>query len=152
MAEKKIGGRTFRVGHVLATDAIKLQVRLLKIIGGGVDRLPVILDGMGEKGRADPEAKARSDAAAVAALGDIFSKSDENQIAKLMSDIVSMSQINNPSGSWETADIDQDFTTQKADLFPVIVFVIQEVLGDFFGAALANGKLKSVLDQAKGLN
>lgn len=145
MAEKKFGGRTFRVNHVLATDAIKLQVRLLKIIGGGVDRLPVILAGMGEKGKADPAAKAASDAAAVAALADIFSKADPDGVAKLLSDIVSHSQINNPSGAWENADIDQDFTGHAKDLFPVVVWVLQEVLGDFFGGALASGSLKKVL-------
>lgn len=145
MAEKKIGGRTFRVGHVLATDAIKLQVRLLKIIGGGVDRLPVILAGMGEKGKADPEVKAASDAAAVAALADIFSKADPDGVTRLISDIVAMAQLNNPSGAWEEVNIDQDFTQRKRDLFPVAAFVLQEVLGDFFAGALGSGGLKKVL-------
>lgn len=145
MAEKKIGGRTFRVGHVLATDAIKLQVRLLKVIGGGVDRLPTILAGMGEKGKADPEAKAASDAAAVAALADIFSKADADGVARLISDILSMAQLNNPSGAWEEVNIDQDFTQNKRDLFPVAAFVLQEVLGDFFAGALGSGGLKKVL-------
>lgn len=146
MAEKKIGGRTFRVGHVLATDALKLQVRLLKIIGGGVDRLPVIMAGMGDKGKADAEAKAKSDAAAIAALGDIFSKSDPDAVAKLFSDIIGMAQLNTPSGAWENADIDQDFTTNyRKDLFAVTLFVLQEVLGDFFSGALASGALKKAL-------
>lgn len=151
MAEKKIGGRTFRVGHVLATDAIKLQVRLLKIVGGGVDRLPIIMAGMGEKGKTDPEAKAASDAAAIAALGDIFAKSDPDSVAKLFSDIIGMSQINNPSGAWEDANIDQDFVdSYRKDLFTVALFVLQEVLGDFFAAALANGGLKKALAKAGG--
>lgn len=145
MAEKKIGGRTFRVGHVLATDAIKLQVRLLKIIGGGVDRLPIILAGMGEKGKTDPEAKAASDAAAVAALADIFTKADPDGVSRLLSDIVAMAQLNDPSGSWLEADIDTCFTQNKKDLFPVVIWVLQEVLGDFFGEALASGSLKRVL-------
>ncbi len=145
MAEKKIGGRLFRVGHVLATDAIKLQVRLLKIIGGGVDRLPVILAGLGEKGKTDPDAKAASDAAAVAALADIFAKADPDGVARLLSDVVSMSQLSTPSGAWETADIDQDFTQNKRDLFPLVTFILQEVLGDFFAGALGNGGIKRVL-------
>ena len=81
MAEKKIGGRTFRVSAVLATEAIKLQVRLMKVIGGAVDRLPVILAGMGKKGETNPEAKAASDAAAVAALADIFNKANPDEVA-----------------------------------------------------------------------
>lgn len=146
MAEKKIGGRTFRVGMVLATDAIKLQVRLMKIIGGAVDRLPTILAGMGKKGEVNPEAKAASDTAAVAALADIFSKANPDEVAKLISDIVSIAQINTPSGSWENVDMDQEFTGQHMkDLFPVVAFVLQEVLGDFFGGALASGSLKKVL-------
>lgn len=146
MAEKKIGGRTFRVGTVLATDAIKLQVRLMKVIGGAVDRLPVILAGMGKKGEANPEAKAASDAAAVAALADIFNKANPDEVARLFSDVVGMAQMNGPSGSWEAVDIDTCFTGQHMkDLFPVATFVLKEVLGDFFGGALASGGLSKVL-------
>lgn len=151
MAEKKIGGREFRVGHVLATDAIKLQVRLLKIVGGGVDRLPVILAGMGKKGEVDPEAKAASDAAAIAALGDIFAKSNADEVARLLSDILAMSQLKDPSGTWSNVDIDQCFTdSYRKDLFSVALFVLQEVLGDFFGGALASGGLKKLMEKAAG--
>lgn len=144
MAEKRIGGRTFRVGTVLATDAIKLQVRLMKLVGGAVDRLPVILAGMGKKGVDNPEAKALSDAAAIAALADIFNKADPDEVARLIGDIVAMAQLNNPSGAWETVNIDQDFTHHQRDLFLVAVFVLREVLGDFFGGVLANGGLKKM--------
>ena len=146
MAEKKIGGRTFRVGTVLATDAIKLQVRLMKVIGGAVDRLPVILAGMGKKGAENPEAKAASDAAAVAALADIFNKANPDEVARLFSDIVAIAQMNGPSGSWEAVDIDTCFAgPHMKDLFPVTAFVLKEVLGDFFGGALASGGLSRVL-------
>ena len=143
MAEKKIGGRTFRVGVVLATDAIRLQVRLMKVIGGAVDRLPTILAGMGKKGAENPEAKAESDEEEVAALDDIFNKADPDEVANLVSDIVGISQIKTQGGSWETANLDQDFTgAQMKDLFPVVTFVLKEVLGDFFGASLASGSLE----------
>ena len=145
MAEKKINGRTFQVGEVLATDAIRLQARLLKIIGGGVDRLPVIMAGMGERGKVDPEAKAKSDAAAVAALTDIFAKCDPDEITQLMSDIVGFATIKRPSGSWEQADMDGDFTQHKGDLLPLVGFVLREVLGDFFSGALASGNLKGMM-------
>lgn len=144
MAEKKIGGRTFRVGNVLATDAIRLQVRLLKIVGGGVDRLPVILAGMGDKGKANPELKAASDAAAVAALADIVSKADADEVTQLIGDIAGMAQLQTKSSAWETVDVDQDFTEHKRDLFPLLVWVLKEVLGDFFDAAQANGALRRV--------
>lgn len=145
MAEKKINGRTFRVGTVLATDAIKLQVRLLKIVGGGVERLPLILAGMGKKGEENPEAKAKSDAAAVAALSDILSKADPDGVTDLLSDIVAMAQLQTDSRSWEPVDIDQDFTDHKKDLFHVVFFVLKEVLGDFFDGVPGAGDLGKVL-------
>lgn len=137
MAEKKINGRTFRVGHVLATDAIRLQVRVVKLLGGAVDHLPVILAGVGS---ADASAKAASDAAAVAAMTDIVAKADPDEIVSLLGSVVRMSQVGTPSGSWSEADLDSDFTGERMkDLIPVVSFVLREVLGDFFGAALASG-------------
>lgn len=143
MAEKKIGGRLFQVGNVLATDAIRLQARLLRILGGGVDRLPVILAGAGKD--AKPEAKEASNAAAVAALSDIFSKCDPDDVTALIGDIVGFASLKAPSGSWMKADLDGDFTDRKADIIPVCGFVLQEVLGDFFGGALAAGGLKKLV-------
>lgn len=159
MAETKIGGRTFRVGTVLATDAIKLQVRLLKIVGGGVERLPIILAGMkrtktemDENGNpvvkelpVDPEAKAKSDAAAVAALSDILSKADPEGVTQLLTNIVAMAQIQGDSKTWGTVDIDQDFTDHKKDLFKVVFFVLKEVLGDFFDGVPGAGDLGKAL-------
>lgn len=144
MAEKKIGGRTYQVGHVLATDAIRLQARLLKIIGGGVERLPAIVAGMG-KG-ATPEAKEKSNAAAIAALTDIFAKCDPDEVAQLISDIVAFAALKRPSGSYEAVDLDGDFTENKKDILPVCGFVLKEVLGDFFAGALASGDLKKVVE------
>lgn len=130
MAETKINGREFQVGEVLATDALKLQMRLMKIIGSGVDRLPVILKGVGEK--ATKAEKDASNAAAVAAFTDIFVASDPDEIVKLVSDIVRLATVKRQSGAREQVDIDLDFTQNKSDLFPLVVFVLREVLGDFF--------------------
>lgn len=143
MAEKKIGGRVFQVGHVLATDAVRLQARLLKLIGGGVERLPTILRGVGKD--ADPAAKEASNAAAVAALTDIFGKSDPDEVTRLISDIVALATVKQTSGAWGQVDMDQDFTEHKADLFPVVIFVLKEVLGDFFSGLPDSGKLKQAL-------
>lgn len=142
MAEKKIGDRVFVVGHVLATDAIRLQARLLKIIGGGVDRLPEILAGAGS---ASPEAKEKSNAAAVAALTDILAKCDPEEVTKLITDIVSMAQIRRASGAVETVDLDGDLSQTKKDIIPLVGFVLKEVLGDFFAGSLASfDRLKDV--------
>ena len=145
MAEKKINGKTFRVSHVLARDAIKLQVRLLKVIGGGVDRLPTIMAGMGKKGKDDPEAKAASDAALVAALADIFSKCDPDGVVDLLDNIAAFAQVNTSSGAWNAVDIDQDFTSSKKDLYPFIGWVLKEVLGDFFSGVPGAGDLRKAV-------
>lgn len=143
MAEIEIGGREFQVGEVLATESIVLQARLLQIIGTGLDRLPVILGSRVEGATA--EMKAVGDGAAVAALGDIFSKCEPKTVAKLIKDIVGYAMIHRPSGAWEKADLDGDFTQHKADIFPLVIFVLREVLGDFFSGLLASGALKKLL-------
>lgn len=139
MAEKKFGKRTFRVGEVLATEALTLQARLLQIIGGGLERLPVILEGIGKE--ATPEAKTASNAAAIAALMDVFGKCDPAKVVGLISDTIALASIQRPSGAWEAADLDGDFTAFKSDVIPVVQFVLKEVLGDFFSGALASGAL-----------
>lgn len=147
MAEKKINGRLFRVKDVLATEAIRLQVSLLKVIGGGVDRLPTIMAGMGTKGKEDPEAKAASDAALVGALADIFSKCDPDGVVELIARIAAYAEIQSKSGQWGTVDVDQDFTdrSHKKDLFPLLAFVLKEVLGDFFSDVPGAGDLQRMV-------
>lgn len=142
MAEKVIGGRTFKVGEVLATEAILLQARLLQIVGGGLDRLPVILGSRVKE--ATPEMKAAGDAAAVAALGDICAKAEPKTVVALIGDIVRLAQVQRPSKEWEQVDLDGEFTTAKGDLFPVLIFVLREVLGDFFSGLQASGALKKM--------
>ena len=138
MAQKKIKGKQYQVGVVLATDAIKLQTRLLKVIGGGIDRLPIILAGVGD---VSLEKKEASNAAAIAAFTDIFSEADPDEMTQLISDLVSVATIKRPSGSWEQVDLDGDFTDDKSALIPVIVFVLREIFGDFFTGVLENGSL-----------
>lgn len=146
MAIKKISGREFQVGAVLATDALRLQFRLLRIIGGGVDRLPTILAGVGQA--EGSEVKEKSNAAAVAAIADMIAKADPEDAVKLMGDIAGMAQIKQPSGSWGTVDLDQDFTERKGDLFPLLAFVLREVLGDFFAGLQGAGALSKLVGRA----
>lgn len=144
MAEKKIKGVTYKVDAVLATEALKLQVRVMKLIGGAVERLPAVLRGVGKTAGAD--AKAESDAAAIAALADIVSKLDPDDTVTLLTDIVSFASIKRPSGVWERVDIDGDFQgEQRSSLFPLVGFVLKEVIGDFFSEILANGNLNKTV-------
>lgn len=145
MAEKKFGTRTFRVRDPLATEALMLQARLLQIIGGGVDRLPTIIAGMGTD--KPEEVKNASNAALVAALGDIFSKTEPKRTVALISDIISMADVQGASGEYGTADVDQDFSGKENAkfLFPVLAWILSEVLGDFFGGVLASGRLQKIV-------
>lgn len=142
MAEKKIKGSTYKVEPMLALDAVKLQARLLKVLGGGIDRLPEVLAGAGSK--ATPEQKEKSNAAAVAAFTDIFVKGDPDEMANLIKDVVEVAMVKRPSGVYEQVDMDGDFTGNMGAMFQVVVFVLREVFGDFFTDVLANGNLEKI--------
>lgn len=138
MAEKKIGKRTFRAEPLLARDAIVLQARLIKFMGGAAERLPQIIAGF-QKGASDG-AKDSARVAAIAAITDCFAKVEPEAVADLMSDIVSGVQVKRPSGTYDPCDLDGDFSgTDMKDLMPVILFALSETYGDFFAVALASG-------------
>lgn len=140
MAEKKINGRTFKTGPLLATEAIKLQARLLKVLAPALDKLPAIFKGAG-KSDADPEAAA-SNAAAIAAFGEIFNRSNPDEIATLVKDVTELALIKRPSGAYESVDFDGEFSDRLGDIIPVVVWVLREQFGDFFSGALGSGVLK----------
>jgi hypothetical protein len=137
MAEQKIGSKTYAVTPLLATQAIKLQVRLLKAIGPAVDKLPAILKGAGKD--ASPEDKLQSDAAAVAALMSIFQVADPDEFATLVQDVARLATVKRPSGTWDEVDIDAEFTGHLDEALPVLIFVLREQFGSFFSAALVRG-------------
>lgn len=137
MAEKKIGERTFRCSPMLATDAIKLQVRLVKFLGGAVERLPEIVQGA-SKGATDAQ-RAQANAKAIGMLVDLIGKSDPDEIARLMSDVIGIAQIRRESGEYHDADIDGDFVGRPGDMFEVMLWVLQEQIGPFFSGLQAIG-------------
>lgn len=145
MAEKKIKGKTYKIGEVLATDAIRLQAKLLKVVGTGVERLPTIFAGYGKD--KSPEAKEKSNGAAVAAFTDIFVKGDPDEMTNLVKQIVEMAQVKRDSGVYEDVDMDGDFTGNLSGMMELVVFVLKETYGDFFRGVLANGNLKKVAAQ-----
>lgn len=123
MAEKNIGGRTFRVQPVLATQAILLQARLLKVVGPALSKLTVILD----RGNAD-----RSNTAAVDALTSIFSQSEPETVAVLIKDLVELAELRRPSGVYSHVDLDGDMSQYAKDIYPLLAFVLKEQFGSFF--------------------
>lgn len=142
MAERKFGGREFRVGRVLATRSVHLQTRLLRIIGGGVDRLPTLLRAASRT--ATPEEKKAAEAAALQALGDICSRANPDEVTSFIKDVVELASVMEPgSRGWQPVDMDGTFSQDMGQLLPVTVWVLKEVLGDFFAAALETGRLAS---------
>jgi hypothetical protein len=137
MAEKKIGEKTFKVEPMLATQAIRLQARLLKVVGPALDKLPTIFAGR-KKGD-----EAASNGAAIAAFTDIFTRADPDAIMELIKDVCEVAMVKRPSGAYDPVSFDGDFTGNLGEIIPVAVFVLQEQFGDFFTAALANGKAAS---------
>lgn len=131
MAEKKINGRTFKTEPMLATQALVLQARLFKALGPAVSRIGDVMQGYGSD--KTEEQKQRSNMAAVAALTEIFTQSNPEDIAQLVKDVVEVAQIKRDSGNYDHCDLDGDFTGRQKDLIPVVAFVLREQFGDFFG-------------------
>ena len=140
MAEKKFGKRTFQQGHMLATEAMVMQARLLKIAGPAIGRLGEIFAGFGPD--KTEEEKNRSNVAAIMAFSNIFANSDPEELAGLIKDLIEVTQIKRENGDYTKTDFDGDFTGQTADIVPVVVWVIREQFGDFFSGVLAIGNLK----------
>ena len=138
MAEKKINGETYKVAPMLATEAIVLQARLMRVLGPAAAKLPAIIasrkEGVGD------EEKARADQEAIAAITGIFAGSEPREIAGLIKDIVETAMVRRPSGVYEQIDMDNDFTGRLGDLIPVVTFALKEQFGDFFSGAVASGR------------
>lgn len=137
MAEKKINGKTYKVEPLLATDAIRLKMRLVKAVGPALSRIPVIFAGFGA---ATPEAREKSNEAAADALAEIIGGLDPDDATDLIKNIVEVAMIKRPSGSYEQVDLDGDFTGNLGEIITVATFVLQEQFGEVFSAALANGR------------
>lgn len=137
MAEKKINGRTFKTSPMLATRALVLQARILKLIGPAVDNFGLIMAGFGDK--KSEAKKAESTAAGVQAIAAIFAKGDPEEMVKLIAEILSNGMILRPSGTYDPIDLDGDFTDNQGDIFPVLFFVLGEQFGSFFTGLRALG-------------
>lgn len=139
MAEKKIGQTTFRVDPLLATNALILQARVMKMVGPALSKFGAIMKGVGSD--KTEEAKAQSDAAAISAFVDIFIHADPNDLANLLKDLCQTARILRPSGSYDPVDFDGDMTERQKDIVPLVVFVLREQFGDFFSGLPGLGNL-----------
>lgn len=137
MPEKKIGSLEIKVDRPLATEALKMQARLTRAAGGLAEKLPAIL--ASRRDGATDEEKAKAEAEAIGALTGIFDRLSADEYADLVSDIIGMAMIKRPSGQYDQADLDGDFSDNLASIIPVVVFILKSVFGDFFTGALASG-------------
>lgn len=131
MPDKKIGARWFRMGQILATEAIKMQVRLMGFAGPALDKLPDIFAGRIEG--ASPEALNRANAQAMLAVGDILSRADPDAVASFLQDVCEMAMISDDGKTYENVVFDHHMSgPDMKDILPLTIWVIREALGDFF--------------------
>jgi hypothetical protein len=154
MAEKKIAGLEIKVDRPLATEAFKMQARLAYAMGGDIgDAVPLFVDAAGvlSISKNMPEDATEKDKEAVKAaqmkvggqiaslvIG-VFNRLNPDEYATLIGDIIGMAKIKRPSGHYDQADLDGDFSDNLGAVIPVAVFVLKTVFGDFFTGALASG-------------
>lgn len=136
MSEKKINNRTFKVEPLLATEAIRLQMRLVKAIGPAISRLPEIFAGIRD---GKQEAREKANAAAITALSDMIGKMQADDATDLVRDIVQVAMVKRPSGAYDQVDLDGDFTGRLGDIVPVATFVLQEQFAEVFSGARGTG-------------
>lgn len=137
MAEKKIGGKTYRVAPVLAFESIKLKAKLMKVLGGGISKLPKILANSG-KDKTEEHSQA-ANAAAMEAFTEVFVNGDPDQMANLIKEVAEIAEIQSESGVYNQVDIDRDFTGNEQGLFELCFFVLKEVFSGFLPESLLNG-------------
>lgn len=137
MAEKKINGRTFKTTPMLATRALVLQAKILKLVGPAVNSFAGVMKGFSKE--ATEAQKAQSTEAGIKALAAIFAECDPEATVNLLAEILSNGTILRPSGVYDTIDLDGDFTDHQGDIFPVLFFVLGEQFGSFFTGLRAIG-------------
>lgn len=140
MAERKIGERYFKAGNALATDSLRLQVRLVKLLGPAVQNLMVVFTSLSEGATAEQIMDA--DAAGIKAIVEIFADIQPDVLVDLINDILNLGMISyEGKGAYDAIVLDQEFSGANGrDLFPVLIFILKETIGDFFSGLLASGR------------
>lgn len=136
MADKKIGGNYYRVQPILATEALRLQVRLLNIAGPAVKALPAVL--AARKGGADTGV---AEAAGLEAIAAVFTTADPDKVSTFITDVCEKAEISSDGKTYEGLIFDHHMSEDQQSIIPVTFFVLKELLGDFFTGAQAVGSL-----------
>lgn len=137
MAERKIRGMEIKVDRPLATEALRLQARLMRAAGGVADQLPDLIGAL--RSAQSEEAKQAVGVKFIGVLTGVFEGLEPDEYARLVGDIVGLARLKRPSGAYEVMDLDGDFTEDFGAIIPVVAFVLKEVFGDFFSAAPGSG-------------
>lgn len=154
MTEKKFGDHTFKVEKLLATKALLLQARILKMVGpavqhiGGLfgaiqeaqaDQAQINLPGVEPGNVPVTKATMAAGSAAVTTFMQIFADNEPEAVARLIKDVVEIADIQQDSGQYTGVDLDRDFEGADPLILELVVFVLKEQFSDFFTALLANG-------------
>ena len=129
MAEKKIGKNTYSVTPLLASEALKLMGKIVKLVGPGLTDLTDAF----KKGENE------SDKAAIAAIQKIIGQMDWDDSVDLMIDLCERAEIKRSEG-YQTVIFDNDFTDNKDEMLGLMWFVLEENFRDFFPAVKAISK------------
>jgi hypothetical protein len=132
MAERKIGGATYRVDQLPAKRSLILFARIGKLLGPGLPSLVAAI-----ANRTDDEAA--SNEAAAKALSSILSDVEPEAFADFLEEIVELAEINE-NGKSVPVSFDGHFSGRMGDAVKVAAFVLKEQFGDFFPELLAAGK------------
>ncbi|MCD1264544.1 hypothetical protein GR158_12350 [Shinella sp. AETb1-6] len=137
MAERKIRNMEIRVDRPLASEALRLQARLMRAAGGVADQLPDLIGAI--RSAQSEEAKQAVGVKFIGVLTGVFEGLEPHEFAHLVGDIVGLAKLKRPSGHYETMDLDGDLSEDFGAIIPVVAFVLKEVFGDFFSAAPGSG-------------
>jgi hypothetical protein len=129
MAERKIGTRTFKVDQPLATEAIRLQARVVRALGPSLEKFFTARDQAARSGKVGDDALGLT---MLPIIADFYEKNDPDEVTALVTYIMTFAKVAHQSGQYDQVDLDGDFYGQLGDIIPVCMFVLQEVLGDFF--------------------
>jgi len=123
--EETINGKTYITTQFMATQGLKLQIRLGKVIGPAIGQL--VGDNENAMGNF---------------LTIIFEKMDEEETLKLIKDLMRNTKVNNQD---LTKVFDEVFAGQYMDLFDVIAFIIRVNYGSFFALGGFGSLLTKIL-------
>lgn len=138
MADKKIGENFYRVPPILATEALKLQFRLLGFAGPAVKALPAVL---ASRQGGSIEDRAKAEAAGLDAIASVFTNADPSKITTFISDVCEMAHVSEDGKTYEPVIFDHHLSDDQKSILPLAFFVLKELLGDFFTGVQEVGSL-----------